>query len=771
MSSNQSNPIFVDPSIVTLEKDASTILSLSQDRPHQQNERKQSHSSIHNLEPGNALSRLLDSAMAHAAKESTPEATNTEAGQAIQDADTETVELEALLNFIPPSKQDMENIYSINRLLKLKFEVNDVPHIKSSLPELSFWRLKAQREPHPRHLNNNLNGENGGIYKSKKFKKHQNETWERGKTHSNNYGENNHKLDHFTRRGARHGFARAEELDSLSNDKISQLLGEGPDELEPEWDAEIIGDGKIGKSSGGGGEGGADDDLAHMSMMNMGQTVEDFEKWKYQMKLQERRRKREVVDEEVEQQKLADDESAAKNAGNEVDNFFSFIKPTHKEPDFDEEVVVSATVEELAPQANASAPASNNASHRSSRFSSFFQQPNTSSPTKQADKGAVDQQKPPVTLAAMPPPPGFSKFFGGQKSGPQTPQYTSEPPLLNASETGLPRLQRLESSWSSPLGLPPPQAQKEHGAPLQQQQHQSQPQPPMPHQSSNDNFFRSLLKKKENVQPSPPSATSSPAVERPPYPVHDEKRSSLTESDVVAGQGQLSRKASSGTEGEGRFRGAPPQQQQQQPIYPGQLPPGLFPPGQLPPWMSGPPPKQQMGNLPPGFQPPMPHHQFQQPPRQHDLQREKDKQGDSTQSPQQPKAPQLQQQQQRFSYQPGPGQQHQQQSGGRMPMPPPPGMFPNGFMPPMPPPPGSNFPPGQGPPPPGFRQPQIPPAFINNPNARFIPPQYLGMQGGSPQMPPPPGFQQHQPRMGQQGPSQQPQQQLQQSQSQNPEKQ
>ena len=138
MSSNQSNPIFVDPSIVTLEKDASTILSLSQDRPHQQNERKQSHSSIHNLEPGNALSRLLDSAMAHAAKESTPEATNTEAGQAIQDADTETVELEALLNFIPPSKQDMENIYSINRLLKLKFEVNDVPHIKSSLPELSF---------------------------------------------------------------------------------------------------------------------------------------------------------------------------------------------------------------------------------------------------------------------------------------------------------------------------------------------------------------------------------------------------------------------------------------------------------------------------------------------------------------------------------------------------------------------------------------------------------------------------------------------------------
>lgn len=230
----------------------------------------------------------------------------------------------------------------------MKFEVNDVPHIKSSLPELSFWRLKAQREPHPRHLNNNLNGENGGIYKSKKFKKHQNETWERGKTHSNNYGENNHKLDHFTRRGARHGFARAEELDSLSNDKISQLLGEGPDELEPEWDAEIIGDGKIGKSSGGGGEGGADDDLAHMSMMNMGQTVEDFEKWKYQMKLQERRRKGEVVDEEVEQQKLADDESAAKNAGNEVDNFFSFIKPTHKEPDFDEEVVVSATVEELA---------------------------------------------------------------------------------------------------------------------------------------------------------------------------------------------------------------------------------------------------------------------------------------------------------------------------------------------------------------------------------------------------------------------------------------
>ncbi|CCG25208.1 hypothetical protein CORT_0H00920 [Candida orthopsilosis Co 90-125] len=749
MSSNQSNPIFVDPSIVTLEKDASASLSSNQNRQSQSNERKLSHSSIHNLEPGNALSRLLDSAMAHAAKESTPELTATDAEHVAQDI-TESTDLETLLNTIPPSKQGKENIYTISKLLELKSDLDDAPHIKDLLPELSFWRLKAQREPHPRHLNNNLNSENGGAYKGKKFKKHQNETWERGKHHSNNYGENS-KPDQFTRRGSRHGFFKAEELDSLSSEKISQLLGEGPEELEPEWDSEIIGDGKIGKSG--------DDDLSHMSMMNMGQTVEDFEKWKYQMKLQEKRRRGEVVDEDIEQQQMADDESAAKNAGNEVDNFFSFIKPTHKEPTIEEEVVVSATVEEPA-QANV---ASNNANHRSSRFSSFFQQP-SNQPAKETNKSVSEETQKQSTSATI-PPPGFSKFFGGQKSGPQTPQYTSEPPSLNASETRLPQLQRQGSSWSSPSGQPASH-QPEQAIPMPQQPPQ---QPPMQHQSSNDSFFRSLLKKKENTQPSPSSASSTPLSEHPPTTISDGKRSSVSGvsvSDTSVTPGQLSRKASTGNDGEARFRGIPlqqqqhQQQQQQQHVHPGQIPPGLFPPGQFPPgqfppWMRGPP--QQMGNFPPGFQPPMPRSQFQQQqPHQQDEQGGNNKEGNATQSPSQQSKQQLQQQypqQQHPQQQPRFPHPGQQQPGGRVQMPPP-GMFPNGFMPPMPPPPGTNFPQGQGPPP-GFRQPQIPPEFLNNPNARFIPPQYLGMQGGSPQMPPPPGLQQqqHTSRGAQQGPN------------------
>lgn len=88
---------------------------------------------------------------------------------------------------------------------------------------------------------------------------------------------------------------------------------------------------------------------------------------------------------------------------------FLFIKPTHKEPTIEEEVVVSATVEEPA-QANV---ASNNANHRSSRFSSFFQQP-SNQPAKETNKSVSEETQKQLTLATI-PPPGFSKFFGGQR--------------------------------------------------------------------------------------------------------------------------------------------------------------------------------------------------------------------------------------------------------------------------------------------------------------------------------------------------------------------
>ena len=79
------------------------------------------------------------------------------------------------------------------------------------------------------------------------------------------------------------GFNRSFELDQLSNDKISQLLGEQENELEtPEWDDV----GNFSESSNKYNN----KETNNGGLMNMGQTVEDFEKWKYQMKLQERRK-------------------------------------------------------------------------------------------------------------------------------------------------------------------------------------------------------------------------------------------------------------------------------------------------------------------------------------------------------------------------------------------------------------------------------------------------------------------------------------------------
>lgn len=79
-----------------------------------------STSSIHNLEPGNALSKLLDSAMAKAAKESTPD----------------LVPRSRSVSPIPAvtSKPGIPYVYSIEFLLSLKLSP-DIPDYKDS-PEL-----------------------------------------------------------------------------------------------------------------------------------------------------------------------------------------------------------------------------------------------------------------------------------------------------------------------------------------------------------------------------------------------------------------------------------------------------------------------------------------------------------------------------------------------------------------------------------------------------------------------------------------------------------
>ena len=74
MSSNM-NPMLADPSIVIIADNDSTTKSISQHPTTTTTTTTTTTrtSSVHSLDPSNALSKLLDSAIAHAARESTPE--------------------------------------------------------------------------------------------------------------------------------------------------------------------------------------------------------------------------------------------------------------------------------------------------------------------------------------------------------------------------------------------------------------------------------------------------------------------------------------------------------------------------------------------------------------------------------------------------------------------------------------------------------------------------------------------------------------------------
>ncbi|KAI5960781.1 uncharacterized protein KGF55_004351 [Candida pseudojiufengensis] len=765
MSSNHSNPLLVDPSIVSI--DPSHYPSK---RPSKNNKRSQSHTSINNLDPSNALSKLLDSAMAHAAKENTPESyvdDNNNVDDSFNDTEnsTENVsksqvedEFNLISSTIPPKKYGLPNIYTINHLLQLRDEI-ELIEFSDTLPDLSFWRLKPVREQgNGRSFNNNLNNTGEPFNnKSKKFRRHQHETWERNKS------EKPHQ------RNNRHGFNKAQELESLSDEKISQLLGEVPDELDPEWDDDIIDSSKQqnGKKSI------ALDDSSKMSMAVMGQTVEDFEKWKYQMKLEERKKNGEIIDEEKEKLKQKE-VVAALNVGNEVDNFFSFVKPSTKE----ESIISTSTPKDEIKQQGGNSQSNS----RSSRFTSFFQEPSSSihgidSTEKSKNDGVSTPQS--VSKPTNGPPPGFSKFFGGnnQASQASTPgsDLHSQPPHLQSrsslpiSQQQLPKLQQQTPTSNSASQIP-----------LQQQQPQNS--------SSNDNFFLSLLKRKESTHGTS-TDNNSPTNEgkfdikaalnqhhQSQVPKDEDKGSTdnneSNKSPIINMQQQ--------NQHQNQRSKVPPQQfsQNQHPHLPQQHP--NFPPGiplnQLPPWLLNganlPPhlqqqPQQQHAKNfpPPGFQS-QPVQQSPSSPQLHqhnDFSHQQPSQQQQNQGSQQHPQQSPQRQSQQFPFPPHAG------SGNRgfPPQAPPPGLFPNGFIPPH-----MHLPPFNqyGPPPPGLQnhqqQPQqiqplglnpqslsnqqpnhqsLPPHLLNNPNARFIPPQYLQSKGLShPNQGPPPHHHSHQ---------------------------
>ncbi|CAK9442052.1 uncharacterized protein LODBEIA_P58310 [Lodderomyces beijingensis] len=724
MSTNNSNPLLVDPSIVSIsDKDVPTTARAKA--------RTASSSSSSHLDPGNALSKLLDSAMAHAARESTPEPREETAGggaPASASASASASALDDVLNCVPPKKQGQDLIYTINDLMKLR-DVVEAVDVGDKLPDANFWRLKSGRDMGSvGGGTRNGGGGGGGVeagFRGKKYKRHSHETWERGK--------NDAKTSSGVH-GVRHGFNKAQELDSLSSERITELLGETGDDGLPEWD----------NADGDGGEGGlyrgSKDDSAHMSMLNMGRSVQDFEKWKYQMRLEERRRNGEVIDEEVEQSKLADDENAAVNAGNEVDNFFSFIKPKEEEDAKvvdDEEKGAGATT-----GGGAGAGSGAGANSRSSRFTSFFQQPKPqpqqqqqpqqpqqpqSQPQESQQSQPQQQQSaevpsPQVKKGVSGPPPGFSKFFGGGAQT-QAQAQAKAPPVQIGEEGsgGTPPLLHDHKSSQSSL------------------------------HSSNDNFFLSLLKKKE--QQASPSASQVDADDKPNTPFD-----------------QLRNRPDQGENPQENQTGGPQQPQQQQQF----MPPPQYP--QPPPqdqsrfpfWMTPPhqhqPQQQPVRGFPPGFDPSMlgQNNQYQQqtPPEQ---QRAAQGGGGGSNRGENSIPAHLQGQprgQQQFPMGPG---------GMPPPPPPPPGMFPNGFGPPphgpqrqAPP----NFMQGNRPLPPGFPPGMVrmgfPPQFGNPPNAMMPPHQQQQQQHPSHFPQRPPNFDQQQQQFEIQRQQQQQQQQQQQ---------
>ena len=789
MSFNHSNPLLADPSIVSIsDKDAGSNSTHKQhyedndDNPADLLSKKSI--SLSNLDPGNALSKLLDSAMAHAAKESTPVPEFSSDADAGVDAKTGgevdggaganeqpsrtsshlhrrensfkgkpnkelSAELLYMLENIPEKKKGIERIYTVNQLLKVRDD-GDIADVLKDLPGVAFWRLKPQREVNSRYSINNgeHSGSGGGAgngsstYKNNKgkFKRHLHETWERGKTSNENRGSHSHHN--------RHGFNKANDLDSLSSEKISELLGEGNEEPTPEWG---IGDDVFD------GKDGAD----NMSMLNMGHTVEDFEKWKSQMKLEERRRNGDIIDIELEQQKLEKDgNDAAANAGNEVDNFFSFIKPPTQENNVKE--LESGELEQVSSQNQGATNAS-----RSSRFSSFFQQPGGRA---QPPQQTQEQGQSPVQATYLPasvqshtatgrtiaPPPGLSKFFGGAPQPSQTSQ-PSQPsqPSQTQSSSSVPTLSNVQERPS----LAP---QGSLG-------------------TSNDNFFLSLLKKKESGQ-----QTSSPGVghltpdsvkNTPTLVVDQLKQGSLevrvNEAAKTSDQSQSSLSQNFNKEEESEQSTAQPQNQLPQ-LYGQGRPSHQQPP---PPWMN--PQQQQQQQLrsfPPGFDPSMlQHRQFAQQAfgpasQQQQSQSNRQLQHGSPNNQRKPSGS-LQALPDGVVPPPFPNIQRNQQMP--MPPPPPPGMFPNGF-----PPPPSQFQPHQSPNFPQPGHPMMPPGFM--PGMMRMggpppPPHHPGQFGNHPNamIPPmrdgqlPPGFQLRQPlfhpgQLPQQSPHQQQQQQLQQ---------
>lgn len=522
------------------------------------------------LEPGSALSKLLDSAMANAAKELTPE--SEARADAVSPAPAHRV---SILEFVLQKKT---NAYSIEFLLSLRSSAAVAQFDLLQLPDASFWALKLGR-PAKNTEKESRNGAGG-----RKSRRNNN---------TSNQGVNAALWERQP-----NGFVKNSELDTMLAEKISQLLGETPDEAEPEWDTHDL-----------------KDDLK----MEMGLTVEDFERWKRNMRQEER--KKHGLD-------LADAGST-----NEVDSFFSFVR------------------EDTGPKADARTNVKA-AEAKSSRFLSFFgEEPKTKaastsslSSTKSEGlrffTGSSDSPGPqnlqmgrnllppvpqaPFGLQNGPPglqkgPPGLQKGPPGLQNGPSlqnglqnTPSQKGPPPGLQSTPAGLPNAppglhsspiqnappgnmpqgpqSRLnEPQPNGPPGLHHPNMPPGFQGPNTPQGRFQPPglvqntHPPLPGMAgpTNDTFFLSLLNKRQDGQNSP--TQGPPNLQAGSGPQGQMSPGMLR---MQAGQPRETFKEKQGAPGApgmgpGMSPGMAPGMPQQ--FYPYPPPPGMFPPGMVPP--------------------------------------------------------------------------------------------------------------------------------------------------------------------------------------------
>lgn len=601
MSSDQtaSNPLLSDPSIIQVLKEDGSNNDKSSPASNQA-------TSSGSVEPGSALSKLLDSAIAKAAEESTPE---------FEPRSSSNSPKTPLPTISKLSKKSFERVYSIEIL----FELRNLPFVKdyretNELPDKTFWRAKSKSQ-------NTSNGAKDYGHNSK---------------HGNNKNKNTSnkkRQDSASNWERKPGFLKTADLDSLSEDKISQLLGEPTEEIEPEWESA---------------------DLNDELNLNMGQTVEDFEKWKSNMRSEERRRNGEIVEESA--------DLNAEKSGNEVDYFFSFVKPKTQS--------VDSTASSLkAPSSGVSTPtvANSEPSAKSSRFSSFFNAPSTENhpPLSRPDQGQSHN----LPVQHHTQGRGLSQSHILPGKGDQG--YSRFLSMMNYPN---------ESNQASPQSLPhslPPQISPQKEI-LQESKNQIPGQP-----ISNDSFFMSLLNKKEGPNG---SNTSSPNLFA--STIQGQQKAKVSSPDIK--QSPLT----SNVQPQMQPQQIPGPKQQNMNLPPGQqmnrqqVPPQQMPPQQMPPWMrqfhggpNGPPgvngPNDSRGAPATGANgsnaPPPPHLQY--PP--------------NMVPPPKMFPP---------GFMPPPG----------MPMP---SQFSNGRNGPMPPPPGNphymGFPPGMPPPPPGMGMPPL----------------------------------------------------------------